>query len=129
MKINILVTGPQYDSAAAFSAWRFCRVALKAGHQISQVFFYQQAVNQGNQLIAPLADEFNAPQRWQELWDDYQIPLIVCVSASERRGVLNAAQADELRKNSNNLHASFSVEGLGSFHAACLEADRTVTFK
>lgn len=129
MKINILVTGAAYDSAAGFSAWRFCRAALDSGHQISQVFFYQQAVNQANALAVPLADEFDVTQQWQSLANQYEFPLVVCVSASERRGVLSADQAKDFDKGSANMHSVFSVEGLGSFHNACIEADRTVTFK
>lgn len=129
MKINVLVTGALYDSAAAFSALRFCRAALEAGHQISQVFFYQQAIYQANQLAAPLADEFDATTQWQELSDSYRFPLMVCVSASERRGVLNAEQMEELDKETCNMHPAFSVVGLTSFHSACIDADRTVTFK
>jgi tRNA 2-thiouridine synthesizing protein D len=129
MKINIVVTGGMFDSQAGYSAWRFCQQAVTAGHSIVQVFFYQQGVYHGTQLAVPLADEFDAHGRWLVLAEQADIPLMVCVSASEHRGVLSAAQAQEHAKTASNLHPNFSVAGLASLHQASLLADRTVTFK
>lgn len=129
MIFNILVTGAVYSSQASYSALCFCRAALESGNTISQVFFYQDGVTQGNSLTAPLADEFDSVNQWHRLAQQYSIKLVVCVSAAERRGILTEQQADELDRASSNLHASFSVAGLGELHAASLESDRTVSFK
>lgn len=129
MKFNLLITGAPYDSDAGHRAWQFARAALAAGHEIVQVFFYQAAAHHGSCLSATLADEFDAAQQWQQFGDETGTKLVVCVSAGERRGVLNTEQQAELNKPSNNLADQFQVEGLASFYAACLEADRTVTFK
>ncbi len=129
MKINLLVTGGAYDSTAGVSALQFCKAALDAGHQIEQVFFYQAGVSHGSSLNTLISDEFDASDAWAVMAQAHQIPLAVCVSASERRGVLSAVQMRESGKPSHNLRSEFSVEGLGSFHAACLASDRTVTFK
>ena len=129
MIFNILVRGGAYDSAAGRSAIRFCQAALASGHEIRQVFFYGAGVTQGNALAETLSDEFNANRAWESLAQDHDCSLVVCVSAAERRGVIGVDQAVEFGQDHHNLGTSFSVEGLGSFHAACLESDRTVTFK
>jgi len=129
MKFNILVTGGLYSTQSAFSAWRFCQASIDAGHSVSQVFFYQDAVSQATALSEPMADEFNAVERWVTFADQTACELVVCVSAGERRGVIGQHQAVEFEKSSANLHPAFRVEGLGVLHDATLAADRTVTFK
>ena len=129
MNINVLVTGGVYSSQSAYTALRFCTAAVAAGHTVSQVFFYRDGVSQASSLSVPLADEFNSVDEWCLFSKQTNTPLVVCVSAAERRGILNAEQADEFSKSNYNLHPSFSVEGLGALHDASLSADRTVTFK
>lgn len=129
MKFNVLVTGGLYSSQAGYSAWRFCRAALAAGHTVSQVFFYQDGVSQGSRLAIPLADEFDAVDAWQTLAGEYPVDLMVCVSAGERRGIIGEEQAQEHAIISANLHPRFRIAGLGALHDASLQADRTVTFK
>ncbi len=129
MKINLIVSGQAYNNQAAYSALQFAQCAVAAGYTISQVFFYQDGVTQANSLMVPLADEFNSVDEWVALAATQGIRLVVCISAAERRGVLNRAQQQEFEKQAHNLHASFDVQGLGAMHDACLTADRTVTFK
>ena len=129
MKFNVLVTGGVYSSQSGYSALQFCKAAYAAGHTISQVFFYRDAVSQASRLTVPLGDEFNAVDQWQAFYQATNTPLVVCVSAAERRGVLNADQADEFAKDSDNLAPCFDVQGLGALHDASLDSDRTVTFK
>jgi len=128
MKINLLVSGGLYTQQSGYSAWRFCRAALDAGHEISQVFFYQDGVTQGSALAAPLNDEFDMLAAWLEL-SEGGVELVVCVSAGERRGMVGQDQVNELGMEQYNLHSAFTVAGLGVLHQASLDADRTVTFK
>ena len=129
MQFNIVITGGLFDAQAGYSAWQFCAAALAKGHEISQVFFYQNAVTIGTQLAEPLSDEFDAPTQWAELSKKHSIDLVVCISAAERRGLIGAEQAEDLGKLSTNLHPSFSIQGLGALFEASLVSDRTITFK
>ncbi len=129
MTFNLFITGALYSSQASYSALQFCQAAFASGHTITQVFFYQDGVTQGTSLSVPLADEFDSVTQWQKLAEQHSVELVVCVSAAERRGVLNQQQAQEHGRDSDNLHPSFSVVGLGEFQAASLESDRTVSFK
>lgn len=129
MKFNILVTGGLYSTQSAYSALEFCRAALSSGHSITQVFFSQDAVTQANALSVPLSDEFDAVSAWAEFAHKHSIALTVCVSAAERRGVLNKEQAQEFDKIGFNTHSAFKIVGLGVLHEAALGSDRMVTFK
>ena len=129
MKFNVLVTGGVYSSQSGYSALQFCKAVFAAGHTISQVFFYRNGVSQASSFSVPLDDEFNAVDQWQDFHKQTKTPLVVCVSAAERRGILNQEQAAEFGKESANLAGCFTVQGLGALHDASLESDRTVTFK
>lgn len=129
MKINLLLTGGLFDSQAGYSAWQFCKAALEAGHTIQQVFFYQHAVSHGTRLAVPSAGEFDAPGQWVQLSRQASFPLVVCVSAAERRGLVSEDQDQQGDATASNLHSAFTVAGLGALHEASLSSDRTVTFK
>lgn len=133
MRFNVLVTGALYSSQSGYSALQFCRASVAAGHEITQVFFYQDGVQQANALSAPLDDEFEPVSSWAEFSQQHDVNLVVCVSAAERRGVMGHEQAKEFSKEyiqeQGNLHPQFSIAGLGALHEASLESDRTVTFK
>ena len=129
MKISILVTGDAYSNQSVFTAYQFCTVALQQGHDIAQVFFYQDAASVGNRLSVTLGDEFNGYEAWSKLAQEYSIPLKVCVSSAERRGVLNHQQSTEFDKQSFNLGDAFEISGLGELHDSSVECDRLVTFK
>ncbi len=127
MKLNLIVNGAVYSSQTAYSAYCFAKQAV-VKHQVTQVFFYQDGVTQANSLSSPLADEFDAVQAWAELAEQYNIDLVVCISAAERRGVIDDEQREEFAKPAANLHAKFRIQGLGAMHDATLSADRTVSF-
>jgi tRNA 2-thiouridine synthesizing protein D len=129
MKINLLVSGALYSSQSAFSALRFCQSAVDNGHTISQVFFYQDGVTQASRLSMPLDDEFSALGQWIQFADQNAVPLVVCISAGERRGLMSDAQALEYQLGTGSSHFAFNVAGLGALHDASLDSDRTVTFK
>lgn len=125
----MIVIGGVVSTQSAYSAYRFAEQAVSSGHNIRQVFFYRDGVTQANQLATPMTDEFDAVSAWARLAQTHAMELVVCVSAAERRGVLNAEQKEEFGAAAANLHPAFKVEGLGVMHDACLSAQRTVTFK
>ncbi len=129
MDINLIVNGAAYSRQSAYTALKFAEQACDQGHSISQVFFYRDGVSQGNFLAMTLADEFNAVEAWVAFARDHDVKLVVCVSAAERRGIINQQQQAEFGKPSANLHPAFAVEGLGAMHDASLSANRTVTFR
>ena len=129
MDINVLVTGALYSSQSGYSALQFCRASIEAGHLITQVFFYQDGVTQATKLSKPLDDEFDLAEGWARFGKEHAVPLFLCLSAGERRGVMAQEQADEYQLDASNVLPGFNVAGLGVLHEASLDSDRTVTFK
>ncbi|WP_210395080.1 sulfurtransferase complex subunit TusD [Motiliproteus sediminis] len=128
MKIAVLVYGSPTASSAAATAYRYARAAIGLGHQITRVFFYGEGVHGASALAAPPQDEVNWGQRWQQLAQEHEIEMIVCIAAALRRGVLNQQEAQRHGKSAANLAAGFELSGLGQLADAALNSDRLITF-
>ncbi|WP_025823396.1 sulfurtransferase complex subunit TusD [Shewanella marina] len=124
----IQVNGPAYGSQSSYHAYRFTQACLSAGHQVEKVFFYQDGVLNANMLHAPASDEFDLAKAWRELATTHQIPLINCVAAAMRRGVLAETDAKELNLSQWNSEAPFSNAGLGELVTGIETAQRLVSF-
>jgi len=128
LKFTVVVSSGPYGSQGASSAYQFCASALKSGHQVAGVFFYQDGVLNASQLVSPASDEVNLPELWANLATEHQFPLEVCVSASLRRGIVNEVEADQLSLAQFNLRAPFVLSGLGQLAELSAAADKVVQF-
>lgn len=125
MRYVLAIKQPIYGSQGAYFAYQFACALLQQGHQISQIFFFQQGVSNGNAFVAPANDEFHLQKHWQQLSQQYQVPLHLCIAASQRRGIVDPSSASD--KQQHNLAVHFILAGLGEFSKAVLEADRLIT--
>tara|TARA_B100000029_G_C17477109_1_gene924181 strand:+ start:602 stop:979 length:378 start_codon:yes stop_codon:yes gene_type:complete len=119
--------GP-YTHQASDTAYQFTRAALAAGHKIIRVFFYHDGVNNGTRMTTPPQDDRHIVERWSELGNDYNLDLVVCVAAAQRRGILDRDEAKRHGKDGDNLASGFRISGLGQLIEAGIEADRLVAF-
>lgn len=108
----ILITGSPTNSQAHLSALRFSHALVEQNHKIFSIFFYQEAVHIANQFIHKPSDEAQLSQEWANLANQNQIELQVCVSACERRGII------QQQTNEQNLHPAFSIVGLSQLAVA-----------
>lgn len=129
LRYVLLVTGPAYGTQQATSAYQFSQALIEEGHQIESVFFYREGINNANQLVSPASDEFDLVRAWQQLAEQQNIMLNVCVAAALRRGVIDRQEA-ELRNAPTiaNLQAGFALSGLGALAEAMLTCDRVIQF-
>jgi tRNA 2-thiouridine synthesizing protein D len=127
-KFIIQVNGSVYGSTASFRALSFCQSALANGHQVINVFFYQDGVTNSNALTCPASDEIDMHSKWQSLSSQHSIPLTNCVSAALRRGVLSAQDATENGKPQWNSSDAFTMGGLGELVVGIEQADRLISF-
>ncbi|MDN5370753.1 sulfurtransferase complex subunit TusD [Shewanella fodinae] len=127
-KLIILVTGQVYGPASGWRVLQFTQAALAAGEQIHCVFFFRNGVTQSNALVCPASDETNLLQEWQKIAEQYHVPLINCVSAAWRRGIMSADDAKENGRTSHNLAEPFIMGGLGELVTGIEQADRVVSF-
>ncbi|MGL4447146.1 MAG: sulfurtransferase complex subunit TusD [Shewanella sp.] len=127
-KFIIQVSGPAYGTSASVSALRFTKAALNGGHQVVCVFFYQDGVYNTSEFALPASDEFDVIQQWKLLAEQYQIPLVNCVSAALRRGIISEHEAREHALHHWNVSNAFTMGGLGEFVTGMESADRTICF-
>lgn len=113
----VLAVKSGLNEQGASLAYQMAEALLAAGHQICQVFFFQNGVHQGNGLVDPASDEVNLVAQWQQLAKQHSLALHLCISAAQRRGVV-----------AQNLADGFVLAGLGEFSQALLKADRLLTF-
>ena len=118
-KLAVLITSPPYSNLSA-TALDYIETALKAGVEVVGVFFYQDGVLHANKQVQIASDEFQTIDHWQTLQKRYQVPLHVCITAAEKRG-LNDEQPD-------NINSIFTVSGLGDLVELTDKADRLVQF-
>ena len=116
MKVTALILEGPYNHQASDSAYQFIQAALKKGHEITGVFFYNDGVYNTNKLMDPPQDDRNIAKRWEELGAQ-SIDLVVCIAAGKRRGI----SEEILIENSR-------ISGLGQLATMIKESDRLVTF-
>ncbi|AQS36251.1 sulfur relay protein TusD/DsrE [Shewanella psychrophila] len=127
-KFIIQVNGAAYSSSASYNAYQFSRAALESGHEIVRVFFYQDGVFNTSSLNSPASDEFDLTRAWIELSEKYRLELVNCVSAALRRGIISETEAKENQASHWNMHAPFTMGGLGELVTGLESADRLVSF-
>lgn len=128
MKFTIQVNEGPYQHQASDTAYQFTRAALEKGHRVVRVFFFHDGVNNATRLASPPADDRNVGQRWSELAERYDLDLVVCVAAAQRRGIVDSDEARRHGKDATNLAPWFRISGLGQLIEAVIESDRLVVF-
>lgn len=128
MKFAILVNEGPYQHQAADSAYQFAKAALEKGHEIFRVFFYHDGVNNATRFTVPPQDDRHIVNRWSELAKKYNLDLVVCIAAAQRRGILDENEGKRQGKDANNIAEGFRISGLGQLIEAGIQAERMVVF-
>ena len=117
MKFAIQINSSPYHSSASLTAFRFASAILAQHHEIFRVFFYHDGIYHALKSAAPPDDEFSLFNGWSELAHQHKIDLVVCISAAQRRGLIDENVAD-----------GFRLGGLGQLLEATILADRFLVF-
>ncbi|MFQ5982767.1 MAG: sulfurtransferase complex subunit TusD [Woeseiaceae bacterium] len=128
MKFGILVNEGPYTHQASDTAYQFTKAALDKGHEIVRVFFYHDGVHNGTRLTTPPQDDRHVINRWNELAEEYDLDLVICVAAAQRRGIVDPDGARRHGKDGTNIAPGFRISGLGQLIEAGILADRLVVF-
>ncbi len=128
MKFTVQVNEGPYQHQAADSAYNFVKAALEKGHDIFRVFFYHDGVNNGTRLTTPPQDDRHVVDRWSELARENEIDLVICVAAAQRRGIVDAGEAERNGKDATNIADGFRISGLGQLIEGAVQSDRLVVF-
>ena len=128
MKLGILINEGPYQHQASDTALQYVKAAIKKGHEIYRVFFYNDGVNNATKLSSPPQDDRNITKEWSMLAKDHGIDLVVCVAAAQRRGILDKDEAKRNGKDADNLEEGFRISGLGQLVESGIQSDRLITF-
>ena len=129
-KFSLLVTGSPTESQAHLSAIRFAQSALSGGHAITNVFFYQEAVNVANRATLKPEDEAQLKEEWKAIANKAQCELQLCVAAGNRRGIINQDEASQNGMDTYSIDDEFVVVGLGQLAANLAKTEqRFIHFK
>lgn len=128
MKFGILINEGPFTHQASDTAYQFAKAALAAGHEIFRVFFYHDGVNNASDLAVPPQDDRNVTDNWVKLAEANKIDMVVCIAAAQRRGLLDANEAQRQGKRADNIAPVFRISGLGQLVEAGIECDRLLTF-
>ena len=128
MKLGILINEGPYQHQASDTALQYVKAAIKKGHEIYRVFFYNDGVNNATRFATPPKDDRNITNEWSNLAKEHGVDLVVCVAAAQRRGILDKGEAERNGKDSDNIADGFRISGLGLLFEAGIQADRLITF-
>ena len=128
MKFSVMISEGPYTHQASDTAYNFTRAALESGHECFRIFFYHDGVNNGTRLATPPQDDRNIINRWSELSKEYDLDLVLCVAAAQRRGIVDEGEAKRNGKDADNIAPGFRISGLGQLIEAGIQSDRLVTF-
>lgn len=130
LKFAIQINCSPTTSGTAHTAYQFVKTALILGHQVIRVFFYQEGVCHAVALNSPPDDELQLTQCWSALAADYNLDLVVCVSAAQRRGLLSVEEAQRRGRPdlAQDIAPGFRISGLGQLVEARLLAERFIVF-
>ncbi|SDJ25423.1 sulfurtransferase complex subunit TusD [Aliiruegeria lutimaris] len=128
MKFGVVVSEGPYTHQAADTAYHFVKAALDKGHEVPRVFFYHDGVNVSTRLSVPPQDERHIQKNWTELAKKKGLDLVVCIAAAQRRGLLDANEAQRQGKDADNIAEGFRISGLGQLIEMGIQTDRMVMF-
>lgn len=128
MKFALQINEGPYQHQASDTAYQFAKAVLEKGHEIFRVFFYHDGVNNSTRLTTPPQDDRHIVNRWAALGEQYNLDLVVCVAAAQRRGIVDEGEAQRNGKDATNIHPQFRISGLGQLVEAAIQSDRLVVF-
>ena len=119
--LALVVTTPP-NSNLTTSAINLIRAAVKSGVDIVGVFFYQDGVLNAAKNLSIPSDEYQTLAQWQALNGKYAIPLYLCITAAEKRGLSDGLEQEGV----SNIDPTFTVSGLGELVELTSRAARVV---
>jgi tRNA 2-thiouridine synthesizing protein D len=125
---TLLVTSAPFSQQNAYSAYRFALAAVQLKHTVNGIFFYQSGTLNGSSLQITPSDEFDLYAAWQKLSREFQVPLMVCVSAASKRGITTADDARDSDNPHFSLTSPFESVGLGELAVLINNSDRLIQF-
>jgi len=123
--LSIVVTTPPYSPLTA-TAIDYIYQAMQSDITIVGVFFYQDGVLNASKHLSIPNDEYQTTQHWQKISQEHNVPLHVCITACEKRGLSDEIETDSSDKT--NIKDCFTISGLGELVELTTKSQRMVQF-
>lgn len=125
----VMVHSDSYANQSSRSALKYAEAVVCRGHILKAVFFYQDGVYHANALTVIPPDELDTREGFKTLNRKHRVPLLLCVTAAEKRGIINEQQATAESLTQFNIDHAFTVAGLAEMAAIAADTDYIVQFK
>ena len=120
MTIPLLLITKDPSHPLAHLALRYARAFLAktatlntdSDHAPLKLFFYADAAHLANSLRWQSADQINLTEQWQQLAEQHNISLPVCVSTALSRGISDSDNSARHHLQGDNLASGFELVGL-----------------
>ncbi|GHE83167.1 sulfurtransferase complex subunit TusD [Thalassotalea profundi] len=107
-------------SNLSYTAFKIVEQAIQSNITVTGVFFYQDGVLNASKYLAIPSDELQIISLWKKLNQQNQVPLHLCSTAAEKRGLIFPDDDNFL------IHPEFTLSGLGELVMLTNQADRLV---
>lgn len=127
-----MVTSPPHDNFTATAIHVIETALVDDSIDVLGVFFYQNGVLNASQNLSMPNDELQAITQWKTLHTTYNVPLHLCITAGEKRGLSdeitqeNHLNIPEKLVTQSNICEEFTVSGLGELVELTTRADRFI---
>lgn len=118
-QIALVVTTPPHNNFTATAIDMAKSIISMPETQLVGVFFYQDGVLNAQKDLSMPSDELQAVKAWQSIKLNYDVPLHLCVTAGEKRGLTD----DDSRLN---ILDEFTISGLGELVELTTKADKVI---
>lgn len=118
----LITADPSHPLAALALRYAQAYLASPVNEPNLQVFFYADAAQTANRLRWQSADQLDITKAWQQLTQDHQLRLAVCVSTALSRGISDVDNSQRHQLQGDNIAEGFELVGLGEL-AMMLQTD------
>ena len=125
---TLLLTQAPLANGSHYAALDFARALLNEGHQLRNVFFYQEACYVALSGQTPIQGQTPLAHEWRTLAIQHNFPLQVCIANALRRGLVDSREQQRYQLEHITLDEGFSLTGLGEIASSIQESDRVLQF-
>jgi len=118
--VAVMITTPPLSPLTATSLSIVNELVNNDAVQVTGIFFYQDGVLNASASLSMPSDELQAISQWQQLHQAHGLPLHLCITAAEKRGLSDDWQ------EMNIILPEFTISGLGEFVSLYSEADQVI---
>lgn len=125
---TLLLTQAPLSNGSHYLALDFARAAVATGHQVKNIFFYQEATYVALNGQTPIQGQTPLANEWLTLASEHNIELQVCIANAIRRGLVDDNEQQRYQLPAITLAAGFKLVGLGEIASSYREVDHVIQF-